>query len=84
VSYFLLAIEHEKKIHARFHDLILHRFLDIITSSFAFLDFFHRALMHNYNFGQIHYVEWVKKIHAKFTLYFSNIYSIFYEFWNSI
>jgi hypothetical protein len=40
--------------------------------------------MHKYNFGQVHYVEWVKWIHAKFMLYFSDVYSNFYEFWNSI
>jgi hypothetical protein len=40
--------------------------------------------MHKYNFGQVHYVERVKRIHAKFTLYFSDVYSNFYEFWNSI
>jgi hypothetical protein len=26
--------------------------------------------MHKYNFGQVHYVERVKRIHAKFTLHF--------------
>jgi hypothetical protein len=71
-------------MHARLQDLILHSFLEIITSSFAFLDFFHRAIMHNYNFGQVHCVEQVKRIHEKFMLYFSDVYSIFYEFWNSI
>jgi hypothetical protein len=39
VSYFIAAIEHERKMHARFQDLILHKILEIITSSFSFLEF---------------------------------------------
>jgi hypothetical protein len=40
VRYFIPAIEHEIKMHARFQDLILHRFLYINTSSFDFLEFY--------------------------------------------
>jgi hypothetical protein len=45
VSYFIQAIEHESKMHARFQDLMLHRFLYINTSCFDFLEFYTDKIM---------------------------------------
>jgi hypothetical protein len=40
MSIFVQATDHNINMHAKIQYLILHRFLEIITSSFVFLEFF--------------------------------------------
>jgi hypothetical protein len=45
----------------------------------CFKEIFPKAIMHKYRFGQAHCIDLHNRILKKFILYFSEIYSIFYE-----
>jgi hypothetical protein len=65
-------------MHAKIQCLILHRFLTIKFFKIWVIGILYNAIMHNMKFGQIHCVDLLKKIHTKFTLYFSSISTNFY------
>jgi hypothetical protein len=80
MSNFVQATKYDVYMSAKFACLDVYRFFVINYLKFWFTEIFYHAVMHKNGFGHAYCQDLVKMILKKFISYFSDIYTIYYNF----